>query len=103
MRRHDIDPAVLSFLERSGLVRSGAKIVLTPLAGGVASDIWEVEAGSEPFVVKRALARLRVEQEWTAPVSRSASEVAGRGRRGASFPAPFRRSWPTMPHQGCSR
>jgi aminoglycoside phosphotransferase (APT) family kinase protein len=86
MRRHDIDPAVLSFLERSGLVRSGAKIALTPLAGGVASDIWEVEAGSEPFVVKRALARLRVEQEWTAPVSRSASEVAWMRAAGSIVP-----------------
>ena len=70
------EPTVLSFLERSGLLPSGSKVTLTPLTGGIASDIWKVEAGSQPFVVKRALAQLRVEQEWTAPVSRSASEVA---------------------------
>src|SRR5258708_7687311 len=49
---------------------------LTALTGGVSSDIWKIETGDRVFVVKRALGRLRVAQEWTAPVSRNASEVA---------------------------
>ena len=46
------------------------------LTGGVASDIWKVEGGSRPVVVKRALSRLRVAAEWLAPVGRNASEAA---------------------------
>jgi len=49
---------------------------LTPLTGGVASDIWKVEASDRTFVVKRARAKLRVAQDWFAPVARNASEVA---------------------------
>lgn len=48
----------------------------TPLTGGVGSDIWKVESGTRVFVVKRALAQLRVAQTWMAPVERNASEVA---------------------------
>ncbi|QGY03016.1 aminoglycoside phosphotransferase family protein [Methylobacterium mesophilicum SR1.6/6] len=69
------DPAIRAFLEQSGLVKTGEAAQLVPLTGGVASDIFRVELGDRRFVVKRALARLRVEQEWNAPVSRNASEV----------------------------
>ncbi|MGW9330367.1 phosphotransferase [Bosea sp. NPDC055594] len=48
---------------------------MTPLTGGVASDIWKVESDGRVFVVKKALAQLRVAQTWLAPVSRNASEV----------------------------
>jgi len=46
-----------------------------PLAGGVSSDIWRVEAGAQTFCAKRALPRLRVKALWEAPVSRNAEEV----------------------------
>jgi aminoglycoside phosphotransferase (APT) family kinase protein len=49
---------------------------LTPLTGGVASDIFRVDAGGRSFVVKRALAKLRVAADWLAPVERNALEVA---------------------------
>lgn len=49
---------------------------MTALTGGVASDIWKVDANGSSFVIKRALAKLRVAQDWTAPVSRNAGEVA---------------------------
>jgi len=69
------DGAIGEFLRRSGLVGPGEPVRLVPLTGGVASDIFRVEAGSSVFVVKKALARLRVAQEWSVPVSRNASEV----------------------------
>ncbi|GJE12096.1 phosphotransferase [Methylobacterium longum] len=69
------DPALSEFLNRSGLVKPGEGVQLVPLTGGVASDIFRVEVGERTFVVKKALARLRVAQEWNAPVSRNASEV----------------------------
>jgi aminoglycoside phosphotransferase (APT) family kinase protein len=70
-----IDPAIVTFIERSGLVAMGSSIAMAPLTGGVASDIWKVTGAGRSFVVKKALARLRVAREWNAPVSRNASEV----------------------------
>lgn len=60
-------------LLRNGHLRDPAAR-FTPLAGGVSSDIWRVEDGAECFVVKRALPRLRVRDEWRADVSRNAVE-----------------------------
>jgi aminoglycoside phosphotransferase (APT) family kinase protein len=59
-----------------GLVGANEEVCLTPLTGGVASDILRVDAPGRRFVVKRALARLRVAAEWHAPVERNAFEVA---------------------------
>ena len=47
---------------------------LTPLAGGVSSDIYLVEAGSTNWVVKRALKKLRVKEDWFADTSRNRYE-----------------------------
>jgi aminoglycoside phosphotransferase (APT) family kinase protein len=44
---------------------------LTPLTGGVSSEIIRVEDGDDSFVVKRALSRLRVKDDWTADVNRN--------------------------------
>jgi aminoglycoside phosphotransferase (APT) family kinase protein len=49
---------------------------LAPLAGGVSSDIYLVEDGPDRFVVKRALPRLRVRDEWRADVRRNDVERA---------------------------
>ena len=77
---------ILSFLRDSGLVAGQSAPRLTALAGGVASDIWKIETDDRVFVVKRALGRLRVAQEWTAPVSRNASEVAWMQTAGSVVP-----------------
>jgi len=72
---HTALPAdIVAFLHETGLVQADA-CTATPLTGGVASDIWKIQTPERVFVVKRALARLRVAQEWRAPVSRNASEV----------------------------
>lgn len=63
----------LDQLRRDGHVRH-PQARLTPLTGGVSSDIYLVEAGAVRFVVKRALARLRVADEWLADVRRNATE-----------------------------
>ena len=49
--------------------------MLTPLTGGVASDIFKVETAKATFAVKRALPKLRVISDWFAPVSRNVAEV----------------------------
>jgi aminoglycoside phosphotransferase (APT) family kinase protein len=59
-----------------GLLRAGERVRLTPLTGGVSSDIWLVEADERRFCVKRALPRLKVAALWEAPVERNAAEAA---------------------------
>ncbi|MGB3864746.1 MAG: phosphotransferase [Xanthobacteraceae bacterium] len=67
--------AVLAFLRAHELVPADVTPRLTALTGGVASDIWKVEAGERVFAVKRALEKLRVARDWQVPVTRNASEV----------------------------
>lgn len=79
MNHHAADDteAVRAALARMGLARPGEEVAFERLTGGVSSDIWKVKvAGRAPFCVKRALAQLRVAQEWTAPVARNAYEIA---------------------------
>lgn len=51
-------------------------IKVTPLTGGVASDIALVEIGSCRICMKFALAKLRVAADWYAPVHRNGAEYA---------------------------
>ncbi len=63
----------LDMLRRDGHVRD-PQARLTPLSGGVSSELYLVEDGAEKFVVKRALAKLKVKDNWFADVSRNATE-----------------------------
>jgi len=47
----------------------------TVLPGGVSSDIRLIEFGGERYCVKQALAQLKVEAEWRAPIARNHSEA----------------------------
>ena len=70
-------PELEAFLDRSGLVPLGMASQLTPLTGGVSSDIWRVDvADGRTLCVKRALSKLKVAADWRAPVSRNAFEWA---------------------------
>lgn len=65
---------VQEFLGRHGLMQPGEEVTLTPLTGGVSSDLWQVSLPGRTLCVKGALARLKVAQEWLAPVSRNRVE-----------------------------
>jgi aminoglycoside phosphotransferase (APT) family kinase protein len=65
---------VKAFLRRQGLLRYGETAELTPLTGGVSSDLWRVDLPGRTVCVKSALAQLKVAQEWLAPVSRNRVE-----------------------------
>lgn len=65
---------VQEFLSRHGLMDPGEEATLTPLTGGVSSDLWQVSLPGRTLCVKGALARLKVAQEWLAPVSRNRVE-----------------------------
>jgi aminoglycoside phosphotransferase (APT) family kinase protein len=60
-------------LRRNGDLRD-PRARLAPLAGGVSSEICLVEDGGKKFVVKRALAKLKVKEDWFADVSRNENE-----------------------------
>jgi len=58
------------------LLGPGEPYRVETLGGGVSCDVLVVHAGGRAFCVKRALARLRVEADWRAPVERAEAEVA---------------------------
>ncbi len=65
----------LRMLHADGLIRDPAATI-TPLSGGVSSAIYLVHADHREFVVKRALPKLKVKQEWLADTSRNGNEAA---------------------------
>ena len=65
--------AIVETLRKSGLVQSISP-TLHPLTGGVSSDIMRIDDGDRHFVVKRALAKLRVRDDWFADTSRNQVE-----------------------------
>ena len=64
---------LLCCLQKTGRVRS-PEATAVPLTGGVSSEIWLVTDGPERFVVKRALPRLKVRDEWFADTRRNGVE-----------------------------
>jgi aminoglycoside phosphotransferase (APT) family kinase protein len=70
------DCGLIEVLCRMGLLTAGERPRLTPLTGGVSSDIHLVEADGRRFCLKRALPRLKVAAVWEAPVERNAAEAA---------------------------
>jgi len=73
---HDVPPDLLDAIGRLGLIPAGTTPEMTPLAGGVSSDIWRLELADGPVCIKRALPRLKVAADWQVPVVRSVYEVA---------------------------
>jgi len=59
-----------------GLFTGAVDPKVTPLTGGVSSDVFRVDLPDGPVCVKQALARLKVAATWEAPVWRVHNEVA---------------------------
>lgn len=64
---------LLPRLQAAGLI-DGTNIRVTPLTGGVSSDIVLVESSTQRLVVKAALEKLRVKDDWFVDVSRNRVE-----------------------------
>jgi aminoglycoside phosphotransferase (APT) family kinase protein len=64
---------ILDLLRRHQLV-SGQNVLVTPLGGGVSSDVFLIEDEGKRFVVKQALPQLKVRDHWQADVSRNRVE-----------------------------
>ncbi|MXU65045.1 phosphotransferase family protein [Oceanomicrobium pacificus] len=58
-----------------------------PLTGGVASDIVRFDLKGQTYCAKFALAKLKVAEDWTAPVHRNAAEYAWLEFAGSVAPA----------------
>lgn len=65
-----------ALLAELGLARPGDIRAVLPLTGGVASDIAKVTLEDAVCCVKFALPKLKVAQDWRAPVHRNAAEYA---------------------------
>ena len=63
------------FLSKNGLLAPGETAHYAPLTGGVSSDIWRVDLPGRQICIKRALEKLKVADDWHAPISRNATEV----------------------------
>jgi aminoglycoside phosphotransferase (APT) family kinase protein len=70
----DLDTRARALLEDLGLARASEVRSVTPLTGGVASDIVLVEFGDRKVCAKFALEKLRVAADWHAPVHRNRAE-----------------------------
>jgi aminoglycoside phosphotransferase (APT) family kinase protein len=81
------DSAMLDALARMSIVSANTPIRITPLAGGVSSDIYRADLPSRVICVKRALPKLKVAADWRAPVGRSRYEVEWMRVAGAIAPA----------------
>jgi len=74
--RGDNHADLVAALRASSLLAPGESAAFHPLTGGVSSDVLRVDTeGGRTFVVKRSIPRLRVKEEWLAPVERVAGEV----------------------------
>ena len=71
--RGEIAGDFAELLRRDGVIR-GADAKLTALTDGVSSEILRVDDAGDSFVVKRALAKLNVREEWLADVDRNRFE-----------------------------
>lgn len=71
-----LDDRCVSLVERIGLASSDAVRSVEALTGGVASDIAVVDVGDRRVAVKFALEKLRVAEDWHAPVKRNSAEYA---------------------------
>ncbi len=65
---------IIDALDRMHLLK-GADPRGQPLTGGVSSDIWRIDLPGGPICIKRALAKLRVNADWQAPVERNLYEA----------------------------
>lgn len=82
----DAAVALTEALWRMKLASTHTQPRLTPLAGGVSSDIYRVELPSGVICVKRALPKLKVAADWRAPVERNRWEVEWLRVAGAIVP-----------------
>src|SRR6266496_5469585 len=77
---------LLEGLRRMAIAGAHQPIALSPLLGGVSSDIYKASVGSRTVCIKRALPTLKVAADWQAPIERNRFEVEWMRVAGAVVP-----------------
>ena len=67
---------VAAYLVERGVVPAGSVLTVEELSGGVSGTVLAVRGPGVALVVKQALPRLRVAEEWNAPARRTSTEAA---------------------------
>ncbi len=67
---------VAAYLVERGVVPAGSELTVEELSGGVSGTVLAVRGPGVALVVKQALPRLRVAEEWNAPARRTSTEAA---------------------------
>jgi aminoglycoside phosphotransferase (APT) family kinase protein len=77
MNEHSTDyKAIAAAAAAMGLLARGQRFTAEALSGGVSCDVWRISSPHRaPFVLKRALPKLRVQADWRAPSARAHTEV----------------------------
>jgi len=70
MNEWDSPEAVLEYAISRGLVPAGESLEAEALSGGVSGEVWKVSGPQGACVLKRALAKLKVEADWFSDVRR---------------------------------
>ena len=70
----ETDQRCVALVEELGIARQDEIVSVRPLGGGVASDIAVVSLPGRDICVKFALPRLKVAEDWRAPVHRNRAE-----------------------------
>lgn len=79
--------ALLPAMFASAGIGTGLRFEVTPLTGGVSSDIVRIELeDGRQFCAKRALSQLKVATEWKAPLERNQYEIAWLRRASSIVP-----------------
>ncbi|MDR1934796.1 MAG: phosphotransferase [Candidatus Accumulibacter sp.] len=64
------------YLAERGLVRAGEELRVTEMKGGISCEVLLVETRQDAFVVKQALPKLRVKEDWFSDMTRLGIEQA---------------------------
>jgi 5-methylthioribose kinase len=76
---------IIDLLKQHNVVKED-RATATPLTGGVSCEIFLIEDGDTKYVAKRALSKLKVEQDWFADTSRNIYEQRYLKYVGEQFP-----------------
>lgn len=61
---------VRTYLLQSGILDDSRAVEITPLGGGVSNNVWKILTGDHRWILKQALPKLKVEDDWFSDVER---------------------------------
>lgn len=70
----DISTRCIDLVSTLGLMDKNDILSVTPLTGGVASDIAVIETPTQKLCAKFALSKMKVAEDWQAPIHRNKAE-----------------------------